>query len=50
MFIVCLTKKLHVQSDSTHEQIDVAQALASHISRESLAVTNGLHNAIPVEY
>lgn len=41
------TKKFHVKSNGPHEQIDVTQSLAGHISRQCLTVANRLHNPVP---
>jgi hypothetical protein len=42
-----LTKKFHVQADSPHEQVDIAQALARHVGGERLAIPNSFHHTIP---
>jgi hypothetical protein len=45
---LCLfsTKKLDIQPNSSHEQVDVAKSLPAHILRQRLANSNSLHNTL----
>ena len=43
----CLTQELYIQTNSPHEQVDIAQPLAGHIGRQGLAVAHGLHDTVP---
>jgi hypothetical protein len=40
------TKKLDIQTDSPHKQVDIAKSLPAHILRQGLANSNSLHNTL----
>lgn len=42
-----LTEKLNIQTDSSHEKVDVSKSLTSHVSRKCLAVRDSFHNTVP---
>ena len=41
------SEELHVEANSPHEQVNIAEPLACHVRRQSLTLHNGFHNAIP---
>ena len=40
------TKELDIQTDSSHEQVDIAEALPAHILWQGLADGNSLHHTL----
>lgn len=40
------TEKLDIQTNSPHEQVDIAEALPAHILRQGLADGNSLHHTL----
>ena len=46
MISVSLTKELDIQTNGSHEQVDIAKALPAHILGQRLADSNSLHDAL----
>lgn len=44
-----LAEKFDVETNSTHEEVDVSKSLASHVRRKSLAICHRFHDTIPVK-